>query len=76
MTSLDRDPATGTALQEITFWLNLERALQRLREKRDSPEVSLTLDALKQGKRFRAVVSFDSDTGLSFLHNIYLYVKP
>lgn len=79
MTKLDRDPSSGTALQEITFWLNLERALARfalqfslqiaqwgpcsLSEKRSSPEITLTLEALKHGKRFHATVSFDTDTG-------------
>ena len=39
VTKLDRDPSSGTALQEISFWLNLERALLRIQEKRESPEV-------------------------------------
>lgn len=69
MTNLDRDPASGTALQEISFWLNLERALLRIQEKRESPEIALTLDILKHGKRFHATVSFDSDTGVSELWN-------
>ncbi|XP_075700360.1 cytoplasmic dynein 1 heavy chain 1 [Rhinoderma darwinii] len=64
VTKLDRDPASGTALQEISFWLNLERALYRIQEKRESPEILLTLDILKHGKRFHATVSFDTDTGL------------
>ncbi|XP_022254854.1 cytoplasmic dynein 1 heavy chain 1-like [Limulus polyphemus] len=64
VTKLDRDPSSGTALQEISFWLNLERALLRIQEKRESIEVALTLDILKKGKRFHATVSFDSDTGL------------
>lgn len=64
MTKLDRDPSSGTALQEISFWLNLERALLRIQEKRESAEVALTLDVLKHGKRFHATVSFDTDTGL------------
>lgn len=64
VTKLDRDPSTGTALQEISFWLNLERALNRILEKRESVEVTLTLDILRYGKRFIATVSFDSDTGL------------
>ena len=50
VTKLDRDPSSGTALQEISFWLNLDRALSRIQEKRDSPEVALTLDILKKGK--------------------------
>lgn len=49
VTKLDRDPSSGTALQEISFWLNLDRALSRIQEKRDSPEVALTLDILKKG---------------------------
>ncbi|XP_019877694.2 dynein heavy chain, cytoplasmic isoform X2 [Aethina tumida] len=64
VTKLDRDPSSGTALQEISFWLNLERALYRIQEKRESMEVALTLDILKHGKRFHATVSFDTDTGL------------
>jgi dynein heavy chain 1 len=64
VTKLDRDPSSGTALQEISFWLSLERALNRILEKRESLEVTLTLDILRYGKRFIATVSFDSDTGL------------
>lgn len=64
VTKLDRDPSSGTALQEVSFWLNLERALHRIQEKRESQEVALTLDILKHGKRFHATVSFDTDTGL------------
>ncbi len=64
VTRLDRDPSSGTTLQEVSFWLNLERALQRIQEKREGTEVALTLDLLKHGKRFHATVSFDTDTGL------------
>ncbi|RMX44013.1 hypothetical protein pdam_00012965 [Pocillopora damicornis] len=64
VTKLDRDPASGTALQEISFWLNLERALLRIQDIRESPDIALTLDILKHGKRFHATVSFDTDTGL------------
>ncbi|XP_052274955.1 cytoplasmic dynein 1 heavy chain 1-like isoform X3 [Dreissena polymorpha] len=64
VTKLDRDPGSGTALQEISFWLNLERALLRIQEKRESADIVLTLEILKHGKRFHATVSFDTDTGL------------
>ncbi|GJQ76160.1 hypothetical protein Trydic_g1905 [Trypoxylus dichotomus] len=64
VTKLVRDPSSGTALQEVSFWLNLERALHRIQEKRESMEVALTLDILRIGKRFHATVSFDTDTGL------------
>ncbi|CAG0905929.1 unnamed protein product, partial [Cyprideis torosa] len=63
VTRLDRDPSSGTTLQEVSFWLNLERALLRLQERRESQEVQLTLEVLKHGKRFHTV-SFDTDTGL------------
>jgi dynein heavy chain 1 len=64
VTKLDRDPSCGTALQEISFWLNLERALLRIQEKMESVKVALTLDVLKYGKRFHGTVSFDTDTRL------------
>jgi hypothetical protein len=51
-------------LQEISFWLNLERALLRIQDIRESPDIALTLDILKHGKRFHATVSFDTDTGM------------
>ena len=78
VTKLDRDPASGTALQEISFWLNLERALMRIQEKRDSLEIALTLDILKHGKRFHATLSFDTDTGkldLAFVEGISGSIK-
>ena len=62
---MQRDVSSGTALQEISFWVNMEHALDRLRDKRDSPEVVLTLEVLKAGKRFHTTISFDSDTGLT-----------
>ena len=74
MTRLERDASSGTALQEISFWLNLENALNRIQRKRDSPEVNLTLDVLKAGKRFHATVSFDSDTGMYSQESIYMYM--
>lgn len=64
VTNLDRDPSSGTAIQEISFWLNLERALLRIQEKRESVEIVTTLEILKNGKRFHATVSFDADTRL------------
>ena len=65
VTRLERDASSGTALQEISFWLNLENALNKIHLKRDSPEVDLTLEVLKAGKRFHTTLSFDSDTGLT-----------
>lgn len=77
VTKLDRDPGSGTALQEISFWLNLERALLRIQEKRESADIVLTLEILKHGKRFHATVSFDTDTGkiLPFLFVLLMIVR-
>jgi len=76
VTKLERDPSSGTALQEISFWLSLEKALNRILEKLESLEVTLTLDILRYGKRFIGTDSFDSDTGLKeaikFVKNIKL----
>lgn len=64
VTKLSRDPGSGTASQEINFWLNMERALASIEEQLKSDQVVLTLDILKHAKRFHATVSFMSDTGL------------
>ncbi|KAI9173154.1 dynein heavy chain [Blastocladiella emersonii ATCC 22665] len=64
VTKLSRDPASGTASQEINFWLNMERALEKIDKQLKSEEVLLVLDVLKHAKRFHATVSFRADTGL------------
>ncbi|KAJ2692547.1 dynein heavy chain, partial [Coemansia spiralis] len=64
VTKLDRDAASGTASQEINFWLSMERALERIEEQLQSDEIVLTMDVLKAAKRFHATVSFRTDTGL------------
>ena len=74
VTKLDRDPSSGTALQEISFWLSLERALLRIQEKRENQEIQLTLDILKAGKRFHATVSFDNDTGTLLNCTLFLFI--
>ena len=64
VTVLTQDPALGSALQEMTFWINMEYALQKIQHMKASPEVVLTMDCLKKAKKFRVFVSFDTDTGL------------
>ncbi|ODV98401.1 hypothetical protein PACTADRAFT_20118, partial [Pachysolen tannophilus NRRL Y-2460] len=65
VTHLNHDPASGTAADEISFWISLEKALLSIQEQLSSAEVSLTLDVLKKAKRFHATVSFLSDTGIN-----------
>uniref|UniRef100_A0A0G4FLJ2 Dynein heavy chain, cytoplasmic n=1 Tax=Chromera velia CCMP2878 TaxID=1169474 RepID=A0A0G4FLJ2_9ALVE len=64
VTRLQRDPTTGTAMQEIHFWLGLEKALNHVQQQLQSPEIELTLSLLKHAKRFFLTISFEADTGL------------
>lgn len=64
ITKMNRDPATGTANQEIHFWLSMEAALGGIESQLSSDGVRLTLEILKHAKRFQATVSFGADTGL------------
>lgn len=64
VTKLNRDVSSGTASQEINFWLSLENALEGIEAQLRSDEVNMVLDCLRNAKRFRATVSFMADTGL------------
>ncbi|CAG8602976.1 14871_t:CDS:10, partial [Gigaspora rosea] len=64
VTKLSRDPASGTTMQEINFWLNMETALEDVDGQLKSDQIVLTLDILRHAKRFHATVSFIADTGL------------
>ena len=61
---MSRDTESGTATQEINFWLSMESALEGIEEQLRSDGVQLTLEILKHAKRFHATVSFIADTGL------------
>jgi dynein heavy chain 1, cytosolic len=63
-TKQSRDPSSGTASQEINFWISFENALDSIDRQLKSDGVTLTLDVLRQAKRFHATVSFIADTGL------------
>lgn len=65
VTKLNRDVASGTASQEVNFWLSLEKALEGIDEQLKSDPIVLTLDVLRHAKRFHATVSFIADTGLN-----------
>jgi hypothetical protein len=64
VTKLNRDVASGTAWQEINFWLSLEKALEGIETQLRSEEVNMVMDCLRNAKRFFATVSFIADTGL------------
>lgn len=61
---MSRDTESGTATQEINFWLSMESALEGIEDQLRSDGVQLTLEILKNAKRFHATVSFIADTGL------------
>ncbi|KAI0069891.1 dynein heavy chain [Panus rudis PR-1116 ss-1] len=64
ITKLNRDVSSGTASQEINFWLSLEKALEGIEIQLRSEEVNIVMDCLRNAKRFQAIVSFVADTGL------------
>jgi len=64
VTKLSRDVASGTASQEINFWLSLERALEGIEAQLRSEDVLMIMDCLRNAKRYHATVSFIADTGL------------
>lgn len=79
ITKLDRSVASGTASQEINFWLSMEKAQESIEQQLRSDPIVLTLDILKHAKRFHATVSFLADTGLKDCaektHNYNLLMK-
>lgn len=64
VTKLNREVSSGTALQEINFWLHLESVLDSVEAQLRSDEVAMVMDCLRNAKRFHATVSFIADTGL------------
>ncbi|EIN13215.1 dynein heavy chain protein 2 [Punctularia strigosozonata HHB-11173 SS5] len=64
VTKLNRDVSSGTASQEINFWLSLERALEGIEAQLRGDEVLMVMECLRNAKRFHATVSFIADTGL------------
>ena len=64
ITKMSRDPDSGSAAQEINFWLSMESALEGIEMQLRSDGVQLTMEILRHAKRFQATVSFSADTGL------------
>jgi len=64
ITKMSRDPSSGSATQEINFWLSMESALEGIEGQLRSEGVALTMEILRTAKRFQATVSFTADTGL------------
>ncbi len=64
ITKLSRDPDSGSATQEIKYWLSLEERLKDIDMQTRNDGVQLTLDILQHAKRYQVKVSFHADTGL------------
>ncbi|MCJ1311828.1 hypothetical protein MMC25_005501 [Agyrium rufum] len=64
ITKLSRDAESGSATQEVNFWLSKESALENVEGQLRSEGVQLTMEVLKSAKRFQATTSFSTDTGL------------
>lgn len=64
ITKMSRDPDSGSATQEINYWLSLESALKSIDSQTRNDGVQLTLDILQHAKRYQVKVSFFADTGL------------
>lgn len=64
VTQLDSDLSSSTVLQEVKFWQQMNAKLTEVEEMLNEPGVKLTMELLKNAKRFHATVSFLTDTGL------------
>lgn len=63
-TKMSRDADSGSAAQEINFWLSMETALEGIENQLRGDGVQLTMDILRHAKRYQATLSFVADTGL------------
>jgi dynein heavy chain 1, cytosolic len=71
ITKMTKDPDSAspqdpkfTASQEVNFWLSMESALEGIETQLSGDGISLTLEILRNAKRFQATLSFTADTGL------------
>lgn len=60
--SLESSQAPDT--EEVSFWTQLEAALQHVQHELKKPGVELTLNLLKAAKRFLATIALDNNSGL------------
>ncbi|KAL2829944.1 dynein heavy chain, N-terminal region 1-domain-containing protein, partial [Aspergillus cavernicola] len=64
ITKMSRDAESGSAAQEINFWLSMETALESIERQLGGEGVNLTMETLKHAKRYQVTLSFMTDTGL------------
>jgi len=73
VTKINYELTSGTTLQEINYWLSLERSLNLIEQQMKLPEVEVSLQILKAKKKFQVVYSFEND--LQFSKNAKIYDK-
>jgi dynein heavy chain 1 len=64
VTKLNCDVTSGTASQEINFWVSMEQALEGIKTQLRSKEVNIVMGCLRNAKCFLTTISFIADTGL------------
>ena len=65
LATLSRDISSGSAIEEVTFWTNLERSLLNVDSQMKGKGVEITLRILKHYKQFGIILAFQQDTGLT-----------
>lgn len=65
VTKLTRDVSSGSTIQEVNFWLAMERAINAIYDSKESVPIEFTFNILRQNKRFLATTGFMQDVGLS-----------
>lgn len=61
VTKMSRDPASGTAIQEINFWLSMESALEKIDEQLKSDQISKSLITKQMNSHLITIMhSFDT----------------
>jgi dynein heavy chain 1, cytosolic len=75
----DRRGEIDSALREVKFWHSLEKSLNNIETQKSSYEFQITFDVLRQGKRYRPVMAFEGDTGLTkanaLVENVMLLMR-
>jgi dynein heavy chain 1 len=65
VTKLTRDVSSGSVIQEVNFYLALERAINAIYDSKESVPIEFTFKILRENKRFLATTGFMQDVGLS-----------
>jgi dynein heavy chain 1 len=58
------ESSSAPDLEEVSFWTQLEAALEHVQSELQKPTVEVTLNLLKAAKRFLATIALDNNSGL------------